>query len=273
NPASGRLQVVYNNDAKKPGEEMGHVASPMVFTQIAGPSVKGGTISGGNRPVLRQSSSDPTGGAFANYSGLGTSPPPVNEPATDLTSVSINQPTTGDGFTVTMKLASLSKANLDKALADTNSKSLLYVLRFGDGFQVSAVDARYSPAFGWQFRYNNYDALMTECFAPPSASNDKCLAFGANDTMTTGSVNTSTGTITINAPRRFPDGRIFLFGLSGGQGDQQRPHQVLATSGTRFYEASAFTFGDVLDRPPGTKEVQTYLYPLDNTPAMDFLLP
>jgi hypothetical protein len=272
NPASGRLQVVYDNDAKKPGEQEGHVASPMVFTQIGGPSIKGGTISGGNRPVLRQASTDPTGDALAHYSSLGTSPPPTNEPATDLTSVSIAPPATGDGFDVVMKVASLSKVNLDKALADTNSKSLLYVLRFGDGFRVSAVDARYS-ASGWQFRYNDYDALRTECFAPPATGSDKCLAFGANDTTTTGTVSVSAGTIRIHAPIRFPAGKIFLYGLQGGQGDQQRPQQVLATSGTRFYEASAFTFGDVLDRPPGTKEVQTYLYPLDNTPAMDFLLP
>ncbi len=272
NPASGRLQVVYNNDAKRPGEAEGHVASPMVFTQIAGPSIKGGTVSGGNRPVVRQSSTDHTGDALAHYSSLGTTPPPTNEPAADFVSMSIG-PGAAGGFTVTMKLASLSQVNLDRALADTNSGSLLWALRFSSGYRPVAVVARYSQAFGWQFKYNNYDTLRTECLAPPSAANDKCLAYGANGTTTTGKVDQAAGTITMQVPAKFPNGNIFLFGLKGGQGDQQRPKDVLATSGTRFYDASAFSFGDTQDRPQSVKEVQSYLYPLDNTPAMDFLLP
>jgi len=274
NPVSGRLQVVYNNDAKKAGEEAGHVASPMVFTQIAGPSIKGGTISGGNQPVLRQSSTDPTGDALANYSGLGVAPPPINEPALDLTSVRILPDSKGTaGFDVEMKLANLSQANLDKAIADTKSGSLLYVLRFTGGYQVHAVIARYSPAFGWTFKYNDYDTLVTDCYAPPSSSGDKCLAFGANGTNTTGKVDMVNGTVTINAPKLFPGGAAFLKALQGGTGDQQRPRQVTATAGTHFFDASAFTFGDPQDRPKMVTEIQSYLYPLDNTPAMDFLLP
>lgn len=224
---------------------------------------------------MRSTSSDPTGDAIANYSGLFASPPQVNEPAADLTSVVI-RPTTHPtgGFDVTMRVASLSPANLNKALADTNSRSLLYVLWFGDGYQVSAVIARYSATTqAWTFKYNNYDALLSDCVAPPSTSGDRCLAFGANGTTTRGTVDAATGTITMTAPRRYPGGRIFLYGLQGGTGDQQRPRQVLATSGTRFYDAAAFTFGDPLDRPTDVKITQSYLYPLDNTPAMDFLLP
>jgi hypothetical protein len=48
---------------------------------------------------------------------------------------------------------------------------------------------------------------------------------------------------------------------------------VLATSGARFYDASAFTFGDTQDTNGVVGETQTYLYPLDNTPAMDFRMP
>jgi len=86
NPSSHRLQVVYDNDAKIPGEATGHVASPMVVTQIGGPSLSGGTVSGGNRPVLRQSSTDPTGDALSMYSNLFITPTPTNEPASDLVS-------------------------------------------------------------------------------------------------------------------------------------------------------------------------------------------
>ena len=43
--------------------------------------------------------------------------------------------------------------------------------------------------------------------------------------------------------------------------------------GARFYDASAFTFGDTQDTDGLVTETQTYLYPLDNTPAMDFRMP
>lgn len=277
NPASHRLQVVYNNDAKQPGEAAGHVASPMVITQIAGPSLGGGTVSGGNGPVLRQSSSDPAGDALANYSNLFSSPPltsssPINEPAADLRSTSIGS-RSGGGFTVTMKLASLSPASLQQALTDTHSASLLYVLRFTNGFQVSAVVARWSPTNGWSFKYNDYDSLNTECVAVPSTSSDKCLAFGVTGTPLSGSVAAGTGTITMKVPPKFPGGHALLLALSGGQGPGQRPHQVQATSGSRFYDASAFTFGDTQDSNGVVNETQSYLYPLDNTPAMDFRMP
>jgi hypothetical protein len=277
NPASHRLQVVFNNDAKIPGEATGHVATPMVSTQIGGPSLGGGTVSGGNRPVLRQSSSDPTRDALANYSNLFASPPlsnpgPVNEPAGDLTSTSIGR-RSGGGFTVTMRLAGLSQADLTKALTDTHSASLLYVLRFTNGFQVSAVVARYSPVNGWSFKYNDYDSLNTECTALPSTSSDKCLAFGVAGTPLSGRVSAGSGTITMSVPPRFSGGGRLLVALSGGQGPNQRPHLVQAVSGSRFYDASAFTFGDIEDTNGVVDETQTYLYPLDNTPAMDFRMP
>src|SRR3954452_16990552 len=245
NPISHRLQVVYNNDAKKPGEATGHVASPMVVSQIGGPSLGGGTAGGGNGPVLRQSSADPAGDALAAYSNLVVTPPttPVNEPGTDLRSVSIGS-RSGGGFMVTMKLSSLSAANLTQALTDTNSRSLLYVLRFADGFQPSAVVARYSPSNGWSFKYNDFDTLNNECLPPPSTSSDKCLAYRVPGTTLPGSVNTATGAITMSVPPKFSGGASLLLALSGGQAPNQRPHQVLATSGSRFYDASAFTFGD-----------------------------
>jgi hypothetical protein len=277
NPSSHRLQVVYNNDAKLPGEAAGHVASPMVVTQIGGPSLGGGTVSGGNRPVVRQSSSDPTGDALANYSNLfapppGANPAPINEPGSDLTGVAIG-PRNGGGITVTMRVASLSQAALTKAMTDTQSASLLYVLRFANGFQPSAVVARYSPVHGWSFKYNDFDTLQTECTAPPSTSSDKCLSFGVAGTTLPGSVNVAAGTITMSVPPTFSGGRPLLVALAGGQGPGQRPHLVQATSGARFYDASAFTFGDTQDTNGVVHETQTYLYPLDNTPAMDFTMP
>jgi len=275
NPDNHRLQVVYDNDAKIPGEATGHVASPMVVTQTGGPSLGGGTVSGGNRPVIRTGSADTLGDALANYSGLFTPGTTLNEPASDFTSMSIG-PRTGGGFTLKMTLADLSPTALAKALADTGSQSLLYSLRFSNGFQPSAVTARYIPASGgspatWSFKYNDYDTLNTECVAPPSTGSDKCLAFGAAGTPLRGSV--AGNTITIPLPATFPTGRPLLVALSGGTGDMQRPHEVQATTGSQFYDASAFSFGDAQSTDSAGTTPQSYLYPLDNTPAMDFLLP
>ena len=45
NPKDGRLSVVFDRDNKKPDESLGHIATPMVVSQIAGPSNGGGTVS------------------------------------------------------------------------------------------------------------------------------------------------------------------------------------------------------------------------------------
>ncbi len=288
NPATGKLQVVYDNDAKKATENFGHVASPMVFTQTGGPSIKGGTISN-SRSTLRASSTDPTGDAQSNYSNLFVSPhvlntAPMNQLAADFTSVTVSPYAEKGGFSVTMQLASLSQVNLDKALSETESGSLLYVFRFLNGYQPAALVARYQPADPvsgqaprWTFKYNDYQTLATQCLAVPSTSDDKCLAFGVAGQPgggVLGSVNTSTGTITMKLPRNnTASGNAQLFALSGSQGDKQTPGLVPAVSGSRFYDASAFTLGDTQTKNGDIREVQSYLYPLDNTPAMDFLLP
>ncbi len=276
NPMTKKLQIVYNNDAKKPGEPVGHVASPMVITQNGGPSMASGTVAAKNGPTLRQGSADPAGDALANYSALfvdaPTLPGQTNEPGADLRSAGVSS-RTGGGFTLTMKVADLSAPALAKALSDTASQSLLYALRFSNGFQPSAVTARYSAQNGWTFKYNDYDTLQGECFAAPTGGDDKCLAFGVKGAALQGKADPATGTITISVPASFAGGRPLLTALQGGTGNGQRPHPVQAVSGSRFYDASVFTLADpaVDDLAPGTP--QSYLYPLDNTPAMDFLLP
>ena len=247
NLKSHRLQVVYNNDAKQPGEPFGHVATPMVFTQVGGPSVAGGRISGGNSPIVRSSSSDPTGDALSDYSNLVITGTSIEQPGSDFTSVSIGPDIRGtSGFTVRMTVAALTTAAQAKAIAETDSQSLLYTLRFVNGFQPSAVTARYNPSSTpqWTFKYNDYDTLSGECLAAPSTGDDKCLAFGTKGQPLKGSVNRTTGVITMTVPAKFSGGRRLLVALSGSEGPNQRPSLVQAVSGSRFYDASAFSFGD-----------------------------
>src|SRR5207248_8423838 len=50
NPVSKKLGVVFNRTNKKPDESLGHIATPMVVTQTAGPTNDGGTL--GTTPSL-----------------------------------------------------------------------------------------------------------------------------------------------------------------------------------------------------------------------------
>jgi hypothetical protein len=273
NPVSKKIFVTFVRSNKKPDEDIGHIASPMVVTQIGGPSLGGGTITS-TRPVVRSSSTDPPGDALSSYSILAPAPDPptANEPAGDFLSVSIgpelnlanNTPVPNGGFTLTMKLADLSAASLNNTLTRTQSLSLLWVWRFTNGYQDVAAAARWNAAQGFTFGYNNYTTGATPCASagPGSSASEKCIVYPGGQPIP-GDVNQSTGTIRLSVPRSV------LRALSGPTGPGQRPSQVGATVGSRFYDGTAFSLGNANANPT----VQTFLYPLDNTPSMDFLLP
>ena len=77
-----------------------------------------------------------------------------------------------------------------------------------------------------------------------------------------GKVDAKAGTITLPVPR------ALIKGLSGPEGPGQRPKQVPATTGTRVYDASAWTFSIVLP----VNQVQSFLSQTDNTAAFDFII-
>ena len=278
NPVNKRIYVTFNRTNKKPDEDLGHVASPMVVTQIAGPSLGGGTVAIADRTPLRTSSVDQTGDALSSYSILAPAvappaPPTTNEPAADFTSVSIgpeldlldNTGVPNGGFTVTMRVANLSTAELTNTLARTQSQSLLWIWRFTNGHQDAAASARWNPVQGFTFGYNDFTTGLTPCApaGPGSSASEKCILY-PGDQPIQGDVNQATGTIRLSVPR------FLLRALSGPTGDGQRPVEVAATVLSRFYDGTAFSLGNPLS-PDQT--LQSFLYPLDNTPSMDFLLP
>jgi len=271
---NGKLAVIFDRANKKPDEASGHVASPMVAVQIGGPSNGGGTVSS-TRPVVRSSSTDPGGDALSSWSAIavGVLPPApatTNEPAGDFLSVAVgpeidlhdNVVRPNGGFTLTMKLADLSQAALTNTVTRTGSQSLLWVWRFTNGLQDAAAAARWNPAQGFSFGFNDYTTGATPCESP-AGSGEKCLLY-PGDTPLQGDVNQSTGTIRISVPRHL------LRALSGGTGPGQRPNEVPAKAGDRLYDGTAFSLGNTLSP---IQTVQSFLYPLDNTPSMDFLLP
>ena len=267
NPKDGRLSVVFDRDNKKPDESLGHIATPMVVSQIAGPSNGGGTVSVPGHAVVRTSSTDPTGDALSNYSltAPGVAPPSYpakDEAAADLTNVSVaGEPVTG-GLKVTLTVANLSTTALTQALADTAGQSLLWVWRFANGYQDSAASARWSPLTGFTFGWNDYTTGGSPCAGATNAQGEKCVVYPGN-TAIAGSVDQAAGTITLVIPK------TVLRQLSGTDADG-RPLEAPAASGARLYDGTAFTFAN---NAGPTQDAQSFLYTLDNTPAMDFTLP
>ncbi len=267
NRVSDKLSVVYNDPNKLP-DKLGNIATPMLSTQIGGPTLSGVSITPeADRVPVRTSAADPTGDALIDYSALGVLAPPAapntrNEPAMDFTSTSIGpQVTTAGasvpdgGFTTTMKVADLSNGALSKALSDTNGQVLLWILKFKSGYQHVAVSARYDGS-AFSFAFDPYTTDTAGC------RGGKCVVYpGA--TKLTGKVDQSTGTIQVNVPR------ALLKELAGPTGRGQRPVEQKAAPGTRFYDGTAFS----LSSPTPEIGDQTFLYPADNTRAMDFLLP
>jgi hypothetical protein len=269
NPVSGRLGVVFNRANKKPDEAVGHVANPVFVTQASGPSNGGGTVFS-SRSVVRTHSDDPRGDALSSYSILGTPTPPpptTNEPAADFISVDVGPEIdlhTGiaianGGFTVTMTLADLSTAALTQTMTRTGSQSLLWLFRFTNGYQDVGAAARYNPVQGFTFGYNDYTTSSTTC-GPPS-SGEKCVVYPGS-TPIQGQADQASGTIQFSVPR-------YVLRALGAPDSFGRPTEIPAAAGSRFYDATAFSLGN---NASPVQDVQSYLYPLDNAPAMDFLL-
>ncbi|MEA2498194.1 MAG: hypothetical protein QOH26_599 [Actinomycetota bacterium] len=269
NPITKATQIVYNRPNKLPSQDVGHVATPMVVSQIAGPSNGGGTLSTTGRKPLRTSSTDPKEDALSSYSNFGATPATQNEPAGDFLSAKIGapinlengKPSKDGGFTVTMKVADLSDEALQSTMGTTLGKSLLWIFRFTNGHQDGGASARYNPAEGFTFGFNDYTtAPPGEC--GPSDS-EKCVVYRGGETIQ-GKVQQGKGIIKLTVPLSL------LKRLKGSVGDGQTPKSVKAIPGSRLYDAAAFSTANVASP---VQQVQSLMYPLDNTPAFDFKIP
>jgi hypothetical protein len=263
NPVTGKLSVVFDRTNKKPDEEVGHVATPMVVTQSAGPSNNGTSLTS-TRPALRQSTTDPTGDALSSYSlttpGTPVAPTPKNEAAADFTSATAGlDPATG-GLKVTLKVASLSTTALTQALLDTGSQSLVWVWRFGNGYTDAGASAAWNPATGWTFGFDQYATGGGVCDS--AVPGEKCQVY-PQGTAISGTADPLTGTITLVVPKS-------LLRQLSGTDSAGRPLEAPADTGSRFYDGTAVSLGNTTS---SVQAQQTFLYPLDETAAMDFLLP
>ena len=267
NPKSDRLSVVFNRPNKKPDEASGHVANVMVVNQIGGPTI-GGTTATPTRPVVTTSSTDPAGDALSSYSILGppTPPPPTaNEPPADFLSVTLgpeldlftNELIPDGGFTATLKLAGLSDAVLLNTMTRTGSQSLLWLVRFTNGYQDVAASARWNPVEGFTFGYNDYTTGSAQC----GGSGEKCVLYPGIEPIQ-GDVDQAAGVIRMSVPR-------YLLRALGPPDAHGRPTEVPATNGSRIYDVTAISVGNTLSP---VQSLQSFLYPLDNAPPLDYLI-
>ena len=265
-PVSGRLSVVFNRDGKKPDEALGHVGTPMVLSQIAGPSNNGSTIAVADRATVRASSTDPTGDAQSNYSltapgAVPPDPPTKNESAADFTSASIGPDAATGGFTVTLKVASLSSTALTQALLDTGGQSLLWVWRFANGYQDSAASARWNPVTGFTFGWTTTPSAARRVLHDGRAGREVRRLSGQSADHRPGRPglrddHAHRAAQLPAAVERRGCRRQAARAARGGRRPLLRRHGVL-----------------VREHVSPTQDTQSFLYTLDNTPAMDFLLP
>ncbi|MCU1672322.1 MAG: hypothetical protein JWN77_435 [Frankiales bacterium] len=278
NPADGRLNIVYNNAAKKPNELLGHVGLAVVMTQMSGPSLLGTTLTP-KRARTRQVSSDPGGDALSPYGNLCAAPPQVpcpapstaNQPAGDFADKNGNPaveigpevdlktgtPVADGGFTVTMRVKDLSQQAKLAAATSAGGSSLLYLFRWNNGYQPSGATARWSPVTGWSFAYDGYETASTESGqADPTA--EKIIVYPGTNAIA-GDADEDGGVIRMSVPRRF-------LKTLGRPDDKNRPSEVAATKGSLLTSAAAYSLVNI---GPDAR-LQSYLYPMDNAPAMDF---
>ncbi len=279
NPVDGRLSIVYNDAAKLPDDQEGHVGLSVVTTQTGGPGLLGGTISP-KRPRVRTTSSDPAGDALSPYGNLCIAPPSVacpapatvNQPAMDLADrggkpaveitpevgLDSGDPVADGGFTVTLRVASLAGSDKQAAALSAGGASVMYLLRWQNGYQPAGVSARWSPLTGWTFFFDDYTTASTQSGqADPTA--EKIVIYPGGTAIPGKVSEDGAGTITMNVPRS-------LLKTLGPPDANGRPSQIAATDGSLLSDMVAYALVNIA---PDSR-VQSYLYPVDNAPALDY---
>ena len=272
NPNRHTLSVVYNQGYKRPDDEAGDIATPAVINQIAGPTLDGEPIRPAQDPALDNAKDDPEGDAIADFSRLclqsvcPATATNTKSPGVDLRSVKVSPqtdiktgaPVANGGFDLTMSVADLKTPALQKALQDQRATSLIYIFRWINGFRSAAVVAKWDPARGFRLGFNDYVTGSVSC----GSTGSKCLTY-PGDQAIPGKVDQAAGTITFSVPR------AKLKALEGSTAANERPKEVPAVDGSRFYDGTAFSLAATA--PPDEDE-QSFLYPFDGVAAFDFLV-
>jgi hypothetical protein len=268
-PKTGRLHIVYGAAAKKPTDVAGHLSTATVVTQETGPSLFAKKRLEARYPRVRNTSADKGGDALAPYSNLFVTPERVNQEALDVTRVDVGPEIdleSGDlvedgGVTVTIKVKDLSDGALEDALSGTRSQSLVWLFRFLNGYQPAGATMAWNPALGFTFGFDDFTTRSTEAGQYDPTAEKIVVWPQAN--VVPGLVNQDSGIIQISIPRKF------LQALVGKTGRGQVPSVREAKNGSKFYDATVWTLGNMFSP---VQARQSYLYQVDQSPAMDFVV-
>ena len=129
------------------------------------------------------------------------------------------------------------------------------------------MSARWNPAQGFSYGFNDFEGSATDCLTPANpaaAGQDGCLMY-PGDTALQGKVDQATGTIQITVPLSLLKA---LDKPEGGRGEY--PVERAAMAGDRLFAAAVYAQANTTSP---SQSVQGYLIPLDNSPAMDFIIP
>lgn len=236
-----------------------HGAALFELTQVAGPSAIGTTLVQSN-PNIATGVTDPAGDAqVPHYSPAGAG---ANQPALDLRSIQVSRPDTSH-LTITLKLSSLASL-----IPPAGANGIVWLTRWqfksiGDGgeesyriFYMGANStAGQTPTF---FAGTGKSAAPTTGVPPGNGcvtttpQNCKIIVY-PNEKLETGTINTSTGTITITAPLT----------------DLGNP-----TTGDILYSVTALTFGyssgnPILQDADATRSFDYVLGPISVPPGCE----
>ena len=157
-----------------------------------------------------------------------------------------------------MKVADLSAARSRNTLTRHGSRLAAVDLPLHERLPGLRGGRALEPVQGFSFGYNEYTTGSASARRPARSATSI-----PGDQPIEGQVDQATGTITLSVPRSY------LRGLGGATTGNLRPTLDKAAPGTRFYDATAYSLGNTSPDPT----TQSFLYPIDNPPAMDFLLP
>jgi hypothetical protein len=267
-PTTGRLHIVYGSSAKKPTDEAGHVSTATVVTQETGPSLLGGKLKARHQTV-RNTTTDANGDALAPYSALYVAPSSAVQPALDVQRVDVSpeidlntgKKVANGGVTVSIKVKDLSAAALQNALTGTKSQSLIFLFRFLNGYQPGGATAAWNPVTGFTYGYDDFTTKSTESGQyDPTA--EKIIVWPQANAIQ-GKAYADQGLIQLSIPRKY------LKTQAGSTGAGKTPTLVGAKNGSRMYDGTVFTMSNSFT---AVQADQSYLYPVDQTASMDFIL-
>lgn len=302
NPAFDALQLVYSQTGKEPGETEGHVATPAVVTQVAGPSNGGSVVDRGFRTdVLRTSSPDPADDAISGYSTLSplaesASPADAHLDALDLvTGVPTatggkgkDKPKGGNGNGKGHPAPEPPPAvevgpQVDLATgAPVSGGGFTVTMRLknlSDDALNAALQGSHGGSLIYLFRFvDGYQAAGVSArwspaegwsfaysgydTAPAQCGSSNKCLIYPKDDDVQGVVDQQANTIRISVP-------LAMLKALGPADSAGRPSEVAATAGSRIYDATAFT----LVNPSPVVDAQSFMEQVDNAPSFDFLIP